>query len=80
MGMMSGVGSLSQNAVSGSTVQSMAAAVAQMFIPILQQEGSAARINTKMLACDFVMLTECRVTMTCRPNFWNGPSRGFRQD
>ena len=40
MGMLTGIGNLSHNTVSGTnTLQNLSGTVAELFIPILQQEG-----------------------------------------
>ena len=44
-GVMSGVGNLSNHTVSGSgSVQNLSAAVAEFFIPVLQQEGKIWKV------------------------------------
>ena len=41
MGMLTGIGNLSHNTVSGAnTLQNLSGTVAELFIPVLQQEGN----------------------------------------
>ena len=51
MGMLTGIGNLSQNTVSGAnTLQNLGGTVAELFIPVLQQEGNQRAIlfSTRM--------------------------------
>ena len=49
MGMLTGIGNLSYNTVSGAnSTQSLGGTVAELFIPILQQEGITFEIKMKI--------------------------------
>ena len=76
MGMLTGIGNLSHNTVSGAnTLQNLSGTVAELFIPVLQQEGKQRAIlfsiifriiTTRQRNCGKVMFSQVCVILSRR--------------